>query len=82
MNIKNIQLLIELIDKANTGTPADLAKRLGVTERMIYKYLDILKSEFNAPIKYNHSTHSYFFTEKGTIDLKWQEEDNQNKKIK
>jgi predicted transcriptional regulator len=79
MNIKKIQLLIELIDDANTGKPTELATKLGVTERMVYKYLDILKSEFNAPIKYNHSTKTYFFTEKGSIDLRWQEDDNHTK---
>jgi transcriptional antiterminator len=74
MNIKNIQLLIELIEQKNTGTPANLSKKLAVSERMIYKYLDILKSEFNAPIKFNRSTQSYYFTEAGSLDLRWKEE--------
>ena len=74
MNIKNIQLLIELIEQKNTGTPAELSKKLAVSERMIYKYLDILKSEFNAPIKYNHAIQTYYFTEAGSLDLRWQEE--------
>lgn len=74
MNIKNIQLLIELIEQKNTGTPADLSKKLAVSERMIYKYLDILKSEFNAPIKFNRSIQSYYFTEAGSLDLRWKEE--------
>jgi predicted DNA-binding transcriptional regulator YafY len=73
MNIKNIQLLIELIEQKNTGTPAELSKKLAVSERMIYKYLDILKSEFNAPIKFNHSQKTYYFTEAGSIDLRWKE---------
>lgn len=74
MNIKNIQLLIELIEQKNTGTPADLSKKLAVSERMIYKYLDILKSEFNAPIKFNRSIQSYYFTEAGSLDLRWKDE--------
>lgn len=78
MNFKNIQLLIELIEQKNTGNPAALAKKLAVSERMIYKYLDILKSEFNAPIKYSRKKQSYFFTEDGRIDLKWQEEELNN----
>jgi transcriptional antiterminator len=73
MNIKNIQLLIEVIEQKNTGTPADLSKKLAVSERMIYKYLDILKSEFNAPIKFNRSIPSYYFTEAGSLDLRWKE---------
>lgn len=74
MNIKNIQLLIELIEQKKTGTPANLSKKLAVSERMIYKYLDILKSEFNAPIKFNRSIQSYYFTEAGSLDLRWKEE--------
>ena len=73
MNIKNIQLLIELIEQKNTGNPAALSKKLAVSERMIYKYLDILKSEFNAPIKFNRSIQSYYFTEAGSLDLRWKE---------
>lgn len=79
MNIKNIQLLIEFIENTETGNPAELATKLGVSERMIYKYLDILKSEFNAPIKYNHSAKTYFFSETGSIDLRWQENEIQKK---
>lgn len=74
MNISNIQQLIQLIDQSNTGSPAALAARFGVSERMVYKYLDVLKSEFNAPIKYNKVKQTYYFTEKGSLDLRWQEE--------
>jgi transcriptional antiterminator len=73
MNFKNIQLLIELIEQKSTGTPADLAKKLAVSERMIYKYLDILKAEFNAPIDYCRKKQSYFFTEEGELDLRWKD---------
>ncbi|MBP6089740.1 MAG: helix-turn-helix domain-containing protein [Crocinitomicaceae bacterium] len=73
MNFKNIQLLIELIEQKNTGNPAALAKKLAVSERMIYKYLDILKSEFNAPIKYSRKKQSYFFTEEGELNLRWRD---------
>lgn len=75
MNISKIQQLIDLINVKTTGSPSELAKKLDVTERMTYKYLDILKSEFNAPLKYNRSIKSYVFTEAGEIDLKWQETD-------
>ena len=81
MNFKNVQLLIELIEQKATGSPAEIALKIGVTERMVYKYLDILKTEFNAPIKYNRANQSYFFTEDGSIDLRWQEEEKQTNKI-
>ena len=74
MNIKNIQLLIELIEQKNTGRPAEIAKKLAVSERMVFKYLDILKSEFEVPIKYSRIKNTYLFTEDGKIDLNWQNE--------
>jgi hypothetical protein len=73
MNIIKIQQLIELIEKGETGKPKQIAIQLGVTERQLYKYLDILKSEFNAPIKYSRSKETYFFSEQGKIDLRWQD---------
>lgn len=76
MNFKNIQLLIDLIKQKSTGNPCDLAKKLAVSERMVYKYLDILKAEFNAPIEYSRSKQSYFFSEDGNLDLRWK--DNQS----
>jgi predicted transcriptional regulator len=74
MNLKNIQHLVELIENKSTGKPGDVALLLGVSERMVYKYLDVLKSEFNAPIKYSRALQSYVFTEKGTLDLNWKDE--------
>ena len=74
MNLKNIQLLINLIGEQSTGGPAEIALKLDVTERMVYKYLDILKSEFNAPLKYNRAKKTYYFSEVGVINLNWQDE--------
>lgn len=34
------KLLIELIEKRKTGSPGELANRLGVKERMVYRILD------------------------------------------
>ena len=74
MNLKNIQLLINMIGEKSTGYPAEIGLKLGVTERMVYKYLDILKSEFKAPIKYNRAKKTYYFSEEGLINLNWQDE--------
>jgi transcriptional antiterminator len=42
--VNRMQYLEELIEKERTGTPKELAKRLGISERMLYHYLDDLKS--------------------------------------
>jgi transcriptional antiterminator len=73
MNIKNIQLLIELVKQKKTGKPKEIAKKLGVSERQVYTYLEILKTEFNAPIKYCKKEETYFFNEEGELTLAWQE---------
>jgi predicted DNA-binding transcriptional regulator YafY len=72
MNIKHLISLIELIKLQKTGSPAEIAKTLGVSERMVYKYLDELKHEFNAPVKYDRKKRTYFFDGYGNINLYWQ----------
>jgi transcriptional antiterminator len=74
MYLENLQRLIEAIEQKSTGNAREIAKKLNVSERMVYNYLDVLKNEFGAPIKYNRAIKSYFFTEEGKIELKWQEE--------
>jgi hypothetical protein len=49
-----------------------VAERLGVSERLVYYYVLALKKEFNAPIAYCRKQQTYYFTEEGKIDLKWQ----------
>jgi transcriptional antiterminator len=39
-----MKYLQELIEKQGTGTPKELASRLGISERMLYYYLDELKT--------------------------------------
>jgi len=72
--IKNIQLLIELIHLKQTGSSQQISEMLKVSERMVYKYIAILKTEFNAPMKYDRVNKTYFFEEKGKINLNWQKE--------
>jgi hypothetical protein len=70
--IIKIQQLIEAIHAGDTGTPKDISTKLGVSERMVYKYIQIIKTEFKAPVKYNRVTQTYFFEGKGKLDLRWQ----------
>jgi transcriptional antiterminator len=70
--IIKIQQLIEIIHLGDTGTPKEISIKLGVSERMVYKYIGIIKTEFKAPIKYNRVTKTYFFEGKGKLDLRWQ----------
>ena len=76
--IKNIQLLIELIHLKQTGSSQQISEKLKVSERMVYKYIETLKSEFNAPVKYDKINKTYFFEEKGKLNLNWQKENEDN----
>ena len=74
MNIKKIKHFIHLVDKERTGTPNEAAQKIEVSERMIYHYVCLLKSQFNVPIDYNRYKQSYFFTEKGRLIWEWEKE--------
>ncbi len=78
MNIVKFQDFIELITEGTTGSPAVVAERLGISERLVYYYVSVLKKEFKAPIAYCRKQQTYYFTEQGKIDLKWQKPKKQN----
>ena len=73
MKIDTIQKIVELIEIEKTGPPFQFANQLKISERMLYNYLDILKNEFAAPISFCKIKQSYYFNEKGKLDLTWQE---------
>ena len=82
MDLKKIKILVELIEKKATGNPAEIGLKLDVSERMVYSYLEILKTEFHVPIKYSRAMQTYIFTEEGKLDFNWQEEFAKQKKSK
>lgn len=70
MNIKKIIRIHELITKKQTGTPKELANKIGVSERMIYNYISFMKEELKAPIAYNNSLTQYYYTEDCMLSFK------------
>jgi hypothetical protein len=72
MNIQKIKHFIHLVQKERTGTPFEAAKKIAVSERMIYNYVSILKNEFDVPIDYNRYKHSYCFLEQGRLIWEWE----------
>ena len=55
-----------LIRIKGTGTPAQLAERLNVSERTIYDYISFMKS-LGCPIKFDSYRESYFYEEEGSF---------------
>ena len=57
------KLLIELIEKEKTGNPKELARSLGLKERMVYNLLDDLRLTMCRKICYCKEKKTYVFYE-------------------
>lgn len=53
-----------------TGTPKQLAQRLNISERSLYRLIDIMRS-FGAPLDYCRSRGSYYYKESGEFCIKF-----------
>ena len=76
MNILKIKHFIYLIEKERTGSAKVAAERIGISERMVFNYVRILKTELNAPINYNRNKQTYSYNENGKLIWKWVSENN------
>ena len=76
MNILKIKHFIHLIEKERTGSAKVAAERIGISERMVFNYVRILKTELNAPINYNRTKQTYSYNENGKLIWKWVSENN------
>jgi len=52
----------KLIQQENTGTPAEFANRLFISERELYRILEYLK-EVDAMISFSRTANSYYYTD-------------------
>lgn len=68
--IDRINIIHKLILNENTGTPARLAERLGVSRSTVYNLLEDLKS-YDAPIEYSRSRETFFYTKEYYISLNY-----------
>ncbi len=56
--------LDHLISHKSTGTPADCAQKVGISERSLYDYLKLLK-DMGAPVKFSRGRRTYYYAEGG-----------------
>lgn len=56
--------LDHLIRFKSTGTPADCAQKVGISERSLYDYLKILK-DLGAPVRFSRGRRTYYYAEGG-----------------
>lgn len=57
-----------LIRTKATGSPSELARRLGISERSVYDYLKLMK-EFGAPIKFDNFRQTYYYDGDGGFNF-------------
>jgi hypothetical protein len=58
-----------LLKNKATGTPKELASKLGLTERAWYKLRDQLVNDLELPIAYCNERRSYYYTEEGSFEF-------------
>jgi hypothetical protein len=64
-----LQYLNHLISKKCTGTPTQLAEKLGLSERGWYKLRDELVNDLELPIEYCNYRKSYQYTQEGNFEI-------------
>ncbi|HEV3250551.1 MAG TPA: HTH domain-containing protein [Puia sp.] len=57
-----------LIHHKSTGTPADCAQKIGISERSLYDYLRILR-EMGAPVRFSRGRRTYYYAEGGHFHI-------------
>jgi predicted DNA-binding transcriptional regulator YafY len=60
--------LDHLINHKSTGTPADCAMKIGISERSLYDYLKILK-DMGAPVRFSRGRRTYYYSEGGHFHI-------------
>lgn len=73
MNLETIERIDRLI-RLKAGNANDLALKLEITERSIYKYIKYMRTELEAPIAFDSSNKTYLYGERGRLDFKWKKE--------
>ena len=80
-NIAKLKKLDRLIRFGITGSPNDLAEKMEVSRATIFRTIERLKTEFDAPIYFDKSINSYYYEVPGQLILRFvakEEEDVAN----
>jgi predicted DNA-binding transcriptional regulator YafY len=64
--IERLKRIDHLIHIKGTGTPAQLANRIGISERSIYLYLNLMR-DLGAPIKFDNYRQTYYYDPDGSF---------------
>ena len=67
-NLKRLERLHGLILSECTGSPYELSRRLGISERLVYHLVEQLK-DFDAKIGYDSSRRTYFYDDRFDLEF-------------
>lgn len=70
-----------MIRRKSTGSPKELAGKLGISERWLYNLLRELKEELGCPIVYDHIRRSYIYEKEGKIVIGFREKGKGTREI-
>jgi len=68
-NLERLQQIHRLIDTEKTGSPSELARKLNVSERLIYNLIEQLK-DYEAAICYDRRRKTYYYREEFQLKIK------------
>ncbi|WP_194774721.1 HTH domain-containing protein [Pararhodonellum marinum] len=68
--IERFQLLNKLVKEQRTGSPEELAARLGVSRRQLYVYLEYLK-DMGIDVQYSRRINSFVFSCNKQLRIDW-----------
>lgn len=78
MPIRRLRETVNMLERIDyhvraksTGSPAQFAKKLGVSRSSWFEYLQILTQDLGFPIVYNNYRKTYEYTQSGKFDLKF-----------
>jgi transcription initiation factor IIE alpha subunit len=66
-NPSTMEMLNNLIVQQKTGSPKEFSKRLGISERTLNRYLNILRHEYHVDIAYSRINKSYYY--KNSVEI-------------
>jgi DNA-binding IclR family transcriptional regulator len=59
--IRRIERIDQMLRTRSTGTPQELAEKLGISLSQLYQILKLMKNEKRAPIYYSRADQSYCY---------------------
>lgn len=66
--IERIQVLNKLIREERTGSPIELAKRLGISRRQLYVYLEYLEDQ-GLKISFSRKVGSFIYSSEHRLEI-------------